>query len=142
VALKTSKFRIAALGNLEKNGKIDLQVNAVELLTQGMLKLGILKGNIKKPKTAHTNTTIVNIVESIPSSILGTSKKILDFSTKTVDSVASFGVQKVLRTDKRISIVSDTVSEGSSLLSSTSKIIMPKGCDIVYDGKVKHPKKE
>ncbi|EDZ63027.1 hypothetical protein SMGD1_1983 [Sulfurimonas gotlandica GD1] len=141
VALSTNKFLIVSLGNLQQNGDINsLKVSIVDrngcaIITQG------LRGNIKNPKIAQTTSTLVNIVEHVPSAILNTGKKILDFGTKTIDDVASFGAQKVLRTDKKVSITSDIISESSSLIKSTSSIIMPKGCSVIYDGKVEHPKK-
>ncbi|WP_321778843.1 hypothetical protein [Sulfurimonas sp.] len=140
VALKTNKFRIVALGELKDNGDINklnisiVDKNGCAIITQG------LNGNIKNPKTAKTTTTIVNIAQSIPSSILGTGRKILDFGTNTIDGVASFGVQKVLRTEKEISLTSDVISKSSSLMSFTSNVILPKDCKVIYDGVIKHPK--
>lgn len=141
VALRTKKFLIVALGDLKDNGDINslgisiVDKNGCAIITQA------LSGNIKDPKTAQTTSTIVNIVERVPKSILKTGRKILNFGTETIDDVASFGVQNILRTDRNVSIASDVVSESSSLIDSTSNIIVPKGCKVIYDGKVKHPKK-
>ncbi|NOR57684.1 MAG: hypothetical protein GQ474_04090 [Sulfurimonas sp.] len=145
VALATDKFLIAAIGDFKQNGDINsLDVSIVDrqgcaIITQA------LSGNIKDPKAAETTSTLVNIVERVPTSILKTGRKILDFGTETIDDVASFGVNQILRTDANISIASDVVSESSSLIDSTSdiirpNIIMPKGCNVIYDGKVIHPK--
>lgn len=141
VALKTANSRIVTLGSLKQNGDINsLAVSIVDkqgcaIITQA------LSGNIKNPKTAKTTSTLVNIVQRVPDSILNTGKEILDFSTKTIDGVASFGAKQVLRTDKKISITSDIVSKSSSLLKTTSNIVMPSGCKVIYDGEVKHPTK-
>ncbi|WP_373000188.1 hypothetical protein [Sulfurimonas sp.] len=145
VAFRTDKFLIAAIGDFKQNGDINsLDVSIVDrqgcaIITQA------LSGNIKDPKAAKTTSTLVNIVERVPTSILKTGRKILNFSTETIDDVASFGVNQVFRTDANISITSDVVSESSSLIESTSNIlrpniIMPKGCNVIYDGKVIHPK--
>jgi hypothetical protein len=145
VAFRTDKFLIAAIGDFEQNGDINsLDVSIVDkqgcsIITQA------LSGNIKDPKAAETTSTIVNIVERVPTSILKTGRKILNFGTETIDDVASFGVNQVFRTDANISITSDVISESSSLIESTSdfirpNIIMPKGCNVIYDGKVIHPK--
>jgi len=145
VAFRTNKFLIAAIGDFEQNGDINsLDVSIVDkqgcaIITQA------LRGNIKDPKAAETTSTLVNIAERVPKSILKTGRKILNFGTETIDDVASFGINQILRTDANISITSDVISESSSLIESTSdfirpNIIMPKGCSVIYDGKVIHPK--
>lgn len=140
VALRTEKFLIVALGNLQENGDINslaisiVDKNGCAIITQA------LSGNIKEPKTAQTTSTIVNIMQRVPGSILDTGRKLIDFSTQTIDDVASFGAQQILGTDKNISITSDIVSGGFSLINYTSNIIMPQGCSVIYNGKVKHPK--
>lgn len=139
VALSTNKFLIVALGELEQNGNINsldvsiVDINGCAIITQA------LSGNIKDPKTAQTTSTIVNIVENVPSAILDTGRKIINFSAQTIDDVASFGAQQVLRTDKKISVTSDIISESSSLIKFTSNIIMPQGCNVIYNGKVENP---
>ncbi len=146
VAFSTDKFLIAAFGSFEQNGDINsLDVSIVNkqgcaIITQA------LKGNVKDPQTAKTTSTLVNITQRVPTSILKTGKKILNFGTDTIDDVASFGVNTILRTDANISITSDIVSQSSSLIDSTSNIIVPdiiipNGCDVIYNGKVKHPKR-
>ncbi|MDA3909545.1 MAG: hypothetical protein PF437_10715 [Sulfurimonas sp.] len=139
VALRTNKSRIAAIGNLKQDGDINsLDVSIVDkqgcaIITQA------LSGNIKNPNTKKTISTIVNIVGKVPGSILGTGRKIINLTTETIDNVASFGVNQVLRTDANISITSDIVSGSSYLIDSTYNIIMPNGCKVIYDGEVKHP---
>lgn len=138
VAMSTKKFRIVALGNLQRNGDIDkLSLNIIDkkgcaVLTQD------LKGNIKNPQISRT-TTAISLVEKVPSSILKTGKGIIDFSGKTLDKITSFGIDTIFRTDKNISIVSNTISKSSSILNSGEKIIL-KECRVIYDKKVKHPK--
>lgn len=139
IALSTKKFRIVAIGELKQNGDINalgisfLDKNGCAIVTQDLI------GNIKKPTTAKTTSTLVNIAQSVPKSILKTGRGILDFGTKTIDGLASFGLNTILRTDANVSITTDVVSESFSLIDSASTVIMPKGCKVIYDGKVKHP---
>ncbi|WP_324171132.1 hypothetical protein [Sulfurimonas sp.] len=145
VAFSTDKFLIVAIGDFEQNGDINsLDVSIVNkqgcaIITQA------LKGNIKDPQTAKTTSTIVNITQRIPTSILKTGRKILNIGTQAIDDVATFGVNKILKADTNISIISDIVSGSSSLIESTSDIIVPdiimsKECRVIYDGKVTHPR--
>lgn len=141
VAMSTKHLLFVALGDLKQNGDINsLDVSILDnkgcaIITQA------LKGNIKNPKTEKTTSTLVNIVENVPSALLNTGKGLLDFATGTIDSIASFGTQTILRSDANVSITSDIVSGSSKLIKYTSDVVMPKGCKIIYNGRVKHPLK-
>ncbi|WP_294961808.1 hypothetical protein [Sulfurimonas sp.] len=140
VALRTQKFLLAALGNIKDNGNInslDISIvdkNGCAIITQA------LKGNIKNPQTTQTTSTLVDIVQRVPESIFTTGKKAIDFSTELIDDIASFGAKNIFRNNEKVSITSDIVSGGFSIMNQTSNIIMPQGCSIIYNGKVKHPK--
>lgn len=140
VALRTQKFLLAALGNIKDNGDINsldislVDKNGCAIITQA------LKGNIKNPQTTQTTSTLVDIVQRVPESIFTTGKKAIDFSTELIDDIASFGAKNIFRNNEKISITSDIVSGGFSIMNQTSNIIMPQGCSIIYNGKVKHPK--
>ncbi len=141
VAMSTDAFLFVALGNLKQDGEINsLKLSIVDakgcaIITQG------LKGNIKNPKTTQSTSTLINAVGSVPSALFDTSKQVLNFATGTIDGITSYGVQKILRTDKNVSITSDLVTESLSLIKNTSNIVMPTGCKIIYNGRVKHPLK-
>lgn len=139
VAVSTKKFRLAAFGDLEKNGDINelrvsiLDKNGCVLITQR------LKGNIKNPKPQNTSTAILGVASAIPSSLLSTGAKIIDFGAKTIDDVTSFAVEKTSSKTDGISFTSRMVSETGTILKRTSDIILPSECRVVYDGEVKHP---
>ena len=138
VAIKTQKFLIAVQGNIKDDGDIKklavslVDKNGCAIITQA------LSGNIKEPKIANTTSNLVNIVQDVPTSILKTANKIIHFGTESVDGIASFGLQKIFRSDENISIASDLVSKSRSVIQFGSDMIMPKGCKAIYFGKVIH----
>jgi hypothetical protein len=137
VAMSTKRFRFVALGSLKQNGDINqLDLNIIDKKGCAILTQNI-NGNIENPKISRT-TTAISLVEKVPSSIFKTGKEIIDFSGKAVDRITSFGVHTIFRTDRNISIVSNTISRSSSILDSGEKIILRK-CKVIYDNKVKHP---
>ncbi|EQB34317.1 hypothetical protein M947_11510 [Sulfurimonas hongkongensis] len=139
LALKTQKFLIVIQGDLEDNGdikKLDVSIvdkNGCAIVTQA------LSGNIREPKIANTTSTLVNIVKSVPTSILDTANKIVDFGASSVDGIASFGFNQIFRGDTNISITSDLISQSRSIIKFGSDMIMPSGCKVIYSGKVIHP---
>ena len=139
VALSTSKFRIAAFGDIEQNGNIKkLQVdildkNGCSLISQKLV------GSIQDPKPISTSTAIVGVASIIPNALFNTGKKIIDFSTKTVDGVASYAVEKSYITDRKILFTNKIFNNSELVLKQTSDIVLPNECKVVYDGKVKHP---
>ena len=139
VALSTKKFRLVAFGNIKQNGDIKkLQVdildkNGCSLISQELV------GNIRDPKPKSTSTAIVGVASRIPNALFNTGKKIINFGTKTTDGVASYAIEKSYLTDRKISLTNDIFNKGSSILKSTSDIVLPNECKVMYDGKVKHP---
>jgi len=139
VALSTNKFRIATFGNIKKDGTINkltidiLDKNGCALISQD------LSGNITNPKPKSTSTAIVGVATAIPSALLGTGKKIINFGAKTVDGVATYALEKSYIRNQEISFTSNIVNKSESILKSTSDIVLPNECKVVYDGKVKHP---
>jgi len=139
IALKTNNLLIVVQGDLDDVGNIKkLAVSVVDkngcaIITQA------LSGNIKNPKIASTTSTLVNILQSTPSSILKTANKIVDFGAGSVDDIASFGLNHIFRSDANVSIASDLVSQSRSIVKFGSDMIMPRGCKVIYSGKVIHP---
>jgi len=139
IAIRTREFLIVVQGNLKDNGdikKLDVSIvdkNGCAIVTQA------LSGNIKEPKIANTTSNLVNIVQGVPTSILKTANKIIHFGTESVDGIASFGFNKIFRSDANISITSDLVSKSRSIIQFGSDMIMPSGCKVIYSGKVMHP---
>ena len=131
VALSTNKFLIAAKGDLQASGEINalniylIDVNGCTIIDQK------LRGNIQKPEIESISTA-VEVVSSIPSSVLGTGKKLINFTTKTLDKTASLAINATQISDGNVSLTSEIVSKGTS--------IIPLRCPVVYKGKVKHPK--
>jgi hypothetical protein len=139
VAASTKKFRIAAFGDIKTNGEInELEVSILDthgcaLITQD------LQGTIQNPKAKSTSTAIVGVASAIPSALLSTGKKIINFGAKTIDGVASYAVDKTKMSDEKITITSRMVTKSGALLKNTSDIVLPNECKVVYDGLVKHP---
>ena len=139
VALSTDKFRIAAFGNIEKDGTIKnleasiLDKQGCSLITQKLV------GNIQNPKAKSTSTAIVGVASAIPSALLNTGRKIINFSAKTVDDVATYAVDKTTKDTKKISLASTMMTKSGNVLKSTYDIVLPNECKVIYDGKVKHP---
>ncbi len=135
VAFSTNDFLIVAQGDLNKSGvinELDIRVVGKEgcaLISQD------LKGNISSPEIVSTTSTALKVVTSVPSSILNTGEKIVDFATKTVDKTASFTIKTAQISDKNISLTSDIVDTTKSV----GKFVSPINCKKVYKGKVKHP---
>jgi hypothetical protein len=96
---------------------------------------------INNPITQGATKTVVNIAQTVPSAIFWTTEDVFDYSTKTIDQVASFGMQNILQSDKQIHITSKINSRGQSILNNTSKLV-PINCSVIYTGKVKHPIKK
>ncbi|MDY0233884.1 MAG: hypothetical protein RBS11_07585 [Sulfurimonas sp.] len=141
IALKTQEFLIVAQGNIEDNGdikKLDISIvdkNGCAIITQA------LSANIKEPKIARTSSTLVNLAQGIPTSILSSTKKLVDFGVSSIDNISSFGLNQILRSDTNVSISSDFISKSRSFGKFVSGMIMPSGCKVIYTGKVIHPAK-
>ena len=139
VALATKKFRISAFGDIKKDGTIKqlnvdiLDKNGCSLITQELV------GNIKEPKPKSTSTAIVGVASAIPSALLSTGKKLINFGAKSVDGVASYALEKSHISSNDVSLTSDLVNTSGSMLKSTSDIVLPSECKVIYNGKVKHP---
>lgn len=139
VALSTKKFRIVALGNIKDDGNItNLDINIVDkhgcaILTQDLI------GNIISPKVANTTGAVFDIVSHMPSAILNTGKKVINFGTTSVDSIASFVINSSQITDKQVSLTTDITKKSTSIITNTSDIILPNECKVIYNGKIKHP---
>ena len=139
VALSTNKFRIAAFGNIKQNGTINkleaniLDKNGCSLISQELI------GTIQNPKPKSTSTAIIGVASAIPSALFSTGKKIINFGATTVDNVATYAVDKTSNTASQISFTSTLVTKSGDALKSTSDIVLPNECKVIYDGKVKHP---
>ena len=139
VALSTKKFRIAAFGDIQKDGTIDklqasiLDKHGCSVITQELI------GTIQNPKPKSTSTAIMGVASAIPSALLKTGKKIIDFSAKTVDDVATYAVDKTSKNKKEIIFASNFVTKSGNVLKNTSDIVLPSECKVIYNGKVKHP---
>jgi len=140
VALATKKFRIAALGSMYDNGDIiHLSVNILDkqgcaILTQE------LSGNIRAPQVTNSSGALVDLVSHVPSALVNTGRKIIDFGTNSVDKVATFAINTAYISDKKISLTNDIAHGADTLITDTSTIVLPRGCRVVYRGKVKQPK--
>ncbi|MEA1892952.1 MAG: hypothetical protein U9N33_09590 [Campylobacterota bacterium] len=139
LAVATKKFRVAAIGNVKDDGEIET-LNLSILDKKGCAIVSqSLRGDIRSPKMAKKTKTILNITKTMPSSILNTGEKIIDMSANLIDKTATLGVNTILNLDSNISITSKITSRDNFPLSSVSKIVMPRGCKVIYEGKVKHP---
>lgn len=119
IALRTQNYRLSIGGHVHKKGEINyfdvnlLDKNGCAVITQK------LQGNIRKPKVKSTTTEVINVAQSLPSSMFGM-------------GIQMMPKQKFISTKK-------IISEADHFMQETSKIVMPLGCSVVYDGKVKHP---
>ncbi len=145
VAASTDNFLLSTSGSIFQDGEINrlnihiLNRKGCAVITQG------LKDNIKNPTIIQNSDNIENIVKMakvMPSSILKKGEKIIDFGTNTVDNVATFGVKNIFLIDTEVSLTSDVINLGSSIIDSTSNMVLPIGCTVVYDGKVRYPLKK
>ena len=142
VAMSTNKFRISADGSIKQDGDINklninlLDKNGCSLITQG------LGGNIKNPVILKKTGAVVSLISSMPSAILNTGGKIINFATKMVDDVATFTLQTTRLRDKEVTITTDLKDEGGLLFSNTSSMVLSNECKVIYDGKIKHPKQK
>ena len=140
VALATKKFRIAALGSIYDNGDIiHLSVNILDkqgcaILTQE------LSGNIRSPQVTNSSGALIDLVTHMPSALVNTGRKIINFGTNSVDKVSTFAINTARISDKKISLTNDIVHGADTLITDTSAIVLPRGCRVVYRGKVKQPK--
>ncbi len=140
VAFATKKFRIAALGSIHDNGEIiQLSVNILDkqgcaILTQE------LSGNIRSPQVTNSSGALIDMVTHMPSAVLNTGRKLIDFGTKSVDKVSTFAINTTRISDKKISLTNDIVHGADTLITDTSTIVLPRGCKVIYRGKVKQPK--
>ena len=140
VALATKKFRIAALGSIYDNGDIiHLSVNILDkqgcaILTQE------LSGNIRSPQITNSSGALVDLVSHVPSALVNTGRKLINFGTNSVDKVSTFAINTARISDKKISLTNDIVHGAGSLITDTSAIVLPYGCKVIYRGKVKQPK--
>ena len=140
VALSTDNFLVSADGRIKQNGDIKyLKLNILDKNGCAIIEQE-LKGNIKKPSAVNTTTAIIGLASKIPSSLLGTGKKLVNFSTKTIDGIASFALNTTHISDEKVSLTSDITQRTGSILKSTSDIVLPNECKVIYRGKVKHPK--
>jgi len=140
VAFSTKKFRIATLGSIHDNGDIiHLSVNILDkqgcaILTQE------LSGNIRSPQVTNSSGALIDMVIHMPSALVNTGRKIIDFGTNSVDKVSTFAINTAHISDKKISLTNDIVHGAGSLITNTSAIVLPRGCKVIYRGKVKQPK--
>ncbi len=140
VAFATKKFRIAALGSIHDNGEIiQLSVNILDkqgcaILTQE------LSGNIRSPQVTNSSGALIDMVTHMPSAVLNSGRKLIDFGTKSVDKVSTFAINTTRISDKKISLTNDIVHGADTLITDTSTIVLPRGCKVIYRGKVKQPK--
>ena len=141
VAFSTLKYRIAALGSIHQDGNItslDIHVldkNGCSGISQK------LTNSIYDIKLANKLSTSVEVVSSIPSSLVSRTKNILDFTTGVVDNTATFLVHESHLSENNISLVSSISKSVSARLSKTVDIVSLK-CKPVYSGLVKHPFKD
>jgi len=139
VAMSSNDFRIAAFGDLEINGDINklniaiLDKNGCALITQEVV------GNIQNPKPQSTSTAILGVASAIPSSLLNTGSKLINFGASTIDGIASFALEKTHIKEDGISFTSKLVTTSGNILKNTSDIVLPIECKVVYNGVVKHP---
>ena len=119
VALRTENYRLSIGGNVHKKGNIDyFDVNLLD--KQGCAVITqILEGDIRKPKVKDTTTEVVNVAQSVPSSMFGISARFLKNNN-------FMGAKKIM-------------SEADHYMQETSKIVMPMNCSVIYNGEVKHP---
>lgn len=139
IALRTDEYLIVAQGDFKDNGdinRLDISVvdkNGCAIATQA------IEGTIANPSIAKTSSTLFNIVKSVPKSILKTANKMVNVGTGTIDGILSYGWQKVFRSDSNISISTDAVSASRYVENFGYDMIMPSGCEVIYNGKVLHP---
>ncbi|MDB2562925.1 hypothetical protein N9X61_04900 [Sulfurimonas sp.] len=119
-ALRTENYRLSVGGHVHKRGQINyfdvnlLDKNGCAVVTQK------LQGDIRKPKIKSTTTEVVNVAQSIPSSMFGV-------SINMMNNNSFMGAKKMM-------------TQADNYMKETSKIVMPLDCSVIYDGKVKHPK--
>mgnify|MGYP006971737079 FL=1 len=123
-ALRTENYRLSIGAHVHKKGQINyfdvnlLDKNGCAVVTQK------LEGDIRKPKVKSTTTEVVNVAQSIPSSMFGIGRQILGYNMMP---------QKDFMGTKKM------IAEADHFMQETSKVVMPLDCSVVYDGKVKHP---
>ena len=136
VAFATPKYRIAAIGDIHQDGNIKslnihiLDKNGCSSITQK------LTGSIYDIKLENKLSTIVDVVNFIPHSLVGQTKNILDFTSDTVDSTATLLVHESHLIENNISLI----SKRSDRIGA--RVIVNSKCKPIYSGLVKDPLKD
>jgi len=135
IALRTQNYRLAIDGNVSKKGPINyfkvsmVDENGCAVISQ------TLQGDIRKPKVKKTSTEVVHIAsQTTPSSILGMGLQMINYSK-------NFGPTQGIMKNANMQITEDMILQADHFIQDTSKIVMPNDCNIVYVGRVEHPKK-
>jgi|GEM_PF-6053561 len=135
-AFSTPKFRIAALGDLKQNGDIEkLDVYLLDKNGCSIIKQKI-SGTLSKPILENKILTTTDVAVSIPGELIKQPKKLLDFSTQTLDKTATFLLSLTHLSDANVTLTSDVSDGALNILEDTSSIVL-RECKVVYDGKVK-----
>lgn len=136
VAFATPKYRIAAIGDIHQDGNIKslnihiLDKNGCSSITQK------LTGSIYDIKLENKLSTIVDVVNFIPHSLVGQTKNILDFTSDTVDSTDTLLVHESHLIENNISLI----SKRSDRIGA--RVIVNSKCKPIYSGLVKDPLKD
>jgi len=95
-----------------------------------------LTGSIYDIKLENKLSTIVDVVNFIPHSLVGQTKNILDFTSDTVDSTATLLVHESHLIENNISLI----SKRSDRIGA--RVIVNSKCKPIYSGLVKDPLKD
>jgi hypothetical protein len=134
VALKTDKYRIALNGDIHKQGNINLldmyllDKNGCALVTQKF------SGTLKEyDSDIYTSiVTAKKVVDSTPKSFWSFGRDMMEYGSKYAAEQTGFKKQNEQMT-------SYVLKESDKYFNNASKIVMPSNCQVIYDGKVKHP---
>lgn len=132
VALRTDSYRVSLVSKLDKKGEIDyfyihlLDEDGCAVITQE------LQENIKKPKRT-TSPALQTVVQATPKSFFSMGKRMIKYGSDYA------GKQTGMSTQAN-QITSYIVNGSETMFKSTSNIMLKNNCEVIYNGKVKHPK--
>ncbi len=138
VAFATAKYRIAAIGDIHEDGNItSLDIHILNKKGCSILDQK-LTGSIYDIKLDKRLSTTIDIVRSVPKSLLNKTKSILDFATNIVDKKASFIIKESHLNENDITLLSSISQRATGVLSTTVGAVK-RECKPIYRGLVKHP---
>ncbi|MDF1883675.1 hypothetical protein JHD49_06960 [Sulfurimonas sp. SAG-AH-194-C21] len=141
VAFATPKYRVAALGNIHKDGNItSLDIHILDKSGCSSLEQK-LSGSVYDIKLDNKLSTSVDVVSAVPGSLVSGTKSIFDFATGAIDKTATFVVNKSHLSENKISLVSNIGDTATGGVSSSADVVRLE-CKAVYKGSVKHPLKD